>query len=205
MSEITTQFRTTSRLDRCADTESGRYALSSVHVCPTTESGKVRLTATDGRVLASARVDGFTDQALLCPREVMPRKKSGGTVEKNFVWRNTDGKWTSEQPDGRFPSVADVFTSVDNGYLQLCLDARLLSNLAEALSDGESNTVKLLLQPPAQGSIQIKAMIGVLGSNTSAIGLLAPVSSDEDGHVRYNAEIDKLRADWKLQTSGKED
>lgn len=141
------------RIDRCCDTESARYALRFVQVTPDPDDpDMVYAAATDARCLAITHLEGASPTEMLIPREALAKRAGdlGGSVEttdgKTFTFCKVKQKGNNElrtvtvdEPAGRFPQSQDIMALVDGDYLQVSLDVEMLTRLADAVGRNEEH------------------------------------------------------------------
>jgi len=200
MSHIVTK----TRIAAACDEESTRYALGSVQAVPAGKD-RVWLTATDGRCFAAVETDGTLDDGPeLIPAKVFPTRKAhfpkcipAALDRTNGVWKNNRKTPTIAEPsDGRFPKTADVvkdITEVDASERRtVTIDAKLLLNIQEALSDNDSpekECVTLLLSDNNENSI------GIVGN--AGIGVLMPCSGGDKAGEKWIAQRESYLAAHK--------
>lgn len=138
------------KLENCCAKDGARFALSNVLAFKGGEQSY--LTATNTRVLAVLPIspDGgdFANPTFLPPKAMNANGKAK-RVEVNGEVRTSDGKKTEVYPipneEGFFPGIGHVFRKPTEGYTVLTLNAKLLLDLANAISpDG----VITLFVPP---------------------------------------------------------
>lgn len=213
MSEIRAELTIDRPLSQCCDAIGKRYALSAVHVAPSSESGMVWASACDSKILAVVKQPGMTDVPHLLPGQFAKPAGKGKTVASlNGVWtvsgKNArgvdDGKPAriAAETEGRFPATEHVLPAVDSGCTVLSLDAELLANLAKAISD--DGKVFLLIKSPEDS-------IAVSGSHGIGVIMPASIASQNQTHEQaavrvrdaYNEQRDAYCADLIAAKSGK--
>lgn len=186
------------------DPESSRYNLGDVRAVQG-EQNTVWLSASDGRIAAAVPAEGFVQAPIAIPHEILPHRKKdfgpdGATVTLNGKWTLAPAaRYQPEQPtrecepsghDGRFPAMSDLLHQLPADIV-LCIDARRLLTLAEAINDGKSGNplgcVTLLMQRDDDGTVQ--GGIRVVGD--AGIGLIMPMS-DERGNGRDLARYTEM-------------
>ena len=174
--EIRTKVEITRRIDRTTDSAASRYATgcAEIRAC-NARFGSVYVTTTTCKTLAVNQFECETENTELIPGDLLPKRKKGGKVELNGQWENDNGKWSNYDPDywGKFPNcgsvVEDVLKTVEDEPLSMCIDAKMLAELAEAIG---SNTVRLIFSIDKEES-----------SVFSAIAV-QPTNQDEYNHSR---------------------
>ena len=189
---------------KVCDVESTRYALGAVHVQPAGE-GEVYLAATDSRCLAVVKcpgdVTGYDPESpySLVPSSIFPKN---ATERRSLAYRpatderedatsaiemNGSGKWetpfnrTANRTEGRFPRVLDVMPDCSQPTLSVCIDAKLLLKLSEALTDdGQGIVLHLHAGNNLRPSI-VSTAIGVSGNK--GFGVIMPISLEDRGLI----------------------
>lgn len=194
-----TKFNVDTQIGKVCEESSSRYALGFVRIVPGGK-GEVKALATDGRILAAIDYPGETDAPRMVPADVFP--PTFGDVElirerpsnDDAVWRCGKKCADSNLDVGKFPDVAHVFPSFDEGesYV-LTLDSNLLLTLAKALNTkdkgGHVSLIFTLPKPDKGGGRRdgVDCVIGVLGERGA--GVLMPIESDEGIQKRYAERV----------------
>lgn len=177
----------TSKLEKCAATSPTRYAMDVVYLDLQDKKHPVAV-ATDGKVLAVVPVeleDG--DEAGMIPIEALKEARRGAgrgdtaRIEVNGTLRawGKKGPVTYERPDDvPFPdwrAVTKHEAQTTDKSLRVCLNAKLLLNLAQALG---SDSVELRFQPFDTDNGQVCPMDvrPVQGGVHDAHGVIMPIT-----------------------------
>ncbi len=183
-------------------TDSSRYAINGVEV-RSDGNGAAFITATDGRVLAVRRTEGEVSGAepFVIPGTLLPRRKAGETVSlKDGQLTGLKSRVTDEPMAATFPPCADVIPDVaatgKGGAVKydrcITLSAKLLYNLARAITDGKGNeSLRVSLLLPVNPSKPF-AVLPCGDDSTDSLGVLMPCNgSERQGFVeRYSARRD---------------
>ena len=200
--EIRTRVEITRRIDRTTDKAASRYCTGCAEVRSKPNSGNVYVTTTTCKTLAINQFEGSTENTELIPPTVIPKTKTGATVELNGQWENNRGKFASYDPDywGKFPNcgsvVEDVLDTVSNPNYSMCLNAKMLAELAESLGSDEVRLVfKMDKDEPA-----VANAIAVQPANVDesrSFGVIMPMWN---GDTR-NEHIKQLASDMQSYVS----
>ncbi len=177
MSEYTIKnLNVDTRIDRCTDADSSRYALGGVRMVRESET-EATLYATDGKCLAvtKASADHIDDSysIVAIPPKAIPRRansarKTYRRLSLNGRWENGDGKLCDMVDDcGRFPNIGQIMPDVSAEDTLIHIDVNLLANLAESITDaGKPLVLTLCVKDPQHA-------IGVIGSH--GVGVIMPL------------------------------
>ena len=156
-------------LSKCCDADTQRYALCGARATP--GDGVVYLAATNGKVAAVVEVQGELDAQTLIPGCVC---KPGVVTGQPGDWRHAKGKKLTaslDRVEGVFPPLQEAL-KLRKVALAVRLDARLLADLAKAVTEGESAGRVTLLIDDADHAV------GVVGNK--GIGAIMPLSHGDD-------------------------
>lgn len=192
MSEVRTEVKIESRIDKSTEKDATRYALGHVLVTPATDES-VWLSATNSRILAIVEAEGTTDEERLIPSAVLPTRKAGSTVRLNGQWESSDGKFCPvESEPGRFPRMESVIPQVQNDYFATVrLNAKYLMNLVDSIGQiehhGSEGITLLIPQPNKDGEIvDAVSVLGRLG-----IGVIMPVNHSREADREQYIDVSK--------------
>lgn len=195
-------------LRQCCDAGSSRYALSCAEFTPNGEGGF--LAATDGRqcVVVSCGAKGMTERALV-PCGVLPQTppRSSGKRPREYRVERCNGKWYGEEfskdlpsgkkilasrsVEGKFPSLEAAIPEFPKDCLAISISARLLANVAKAITSKDNcDIVTLLITKP-------DCAIGVVADQ--GIGIVMPAVQEYDTRRR---QFHEKRADY-MKARGK--
>jgi len=178
--------------------ERTRYSIDCLKI----EGG--RAIATDGRILAVSPVESDGDGYI--PKACLPGKTGGEVVISNGETRlSVKGKVKAVEPsagDISFPPFAAVMpevtetipvSTVEEGtqYLRFALNAKSLSNLAEAVA-GENGVIEMLI-PDKPNKPAVIVGHDAYGGRGTGVGVIMPANSEIDPVVAYSKIRDELR------------
>lgn len=144
MSDVSHKFTVSTSIATLCDKESGRFALSGVHVAPAADGGAVSLVATDGRRLAATIEEGSATRPAIVRGDALKVSSRPIGAELNGALKvSTPGakrgapaqvlEYATGEVDGRFPRHADVFPNDVADYVFIALDYDFLSKMAAAI------------------------------------------------------------------------
>ena len=159
MSDIKTQFSVKTQIASICEDGSRYSAMDCLHVMRSADksSASVYLTATDGRILAVNRTDGFLNieqdskpVAFSAPRKIAKRKrtKADTNVKLNGHWENNNGQFEeSGLPNGRFPDVIGAVEPPESadGSNSVTLCVTLLRKLLDSVVDHNDEDQEIVL------------------------------------------------------------
>ena len=181
-----------SNIKNVLDKESSRYALGNAVFCATSETeGKV--FATNGRAVSVTPIEIKDNKLELydckngIPSHVVPTTKSKPNLyldTDNRTIKNDKHVTDSYELEGRFPKMRDVFSgcleTIDRAdrTIDLSIDAKLLFDLAIAITPYGENKIITLQLAIDDDTKQIRDSIPVAGKN--GLGIIMPCCSDND-------------------------
>lgn len=207
-SPISVRITPTIKLLQCTDQESSRYALSALQIVPILETEQVQLgidskgqpttetqpanrvyaIACDSRSLAIVQQPGLAaDIALLPAKLADPAKaKHVKTVSLNGQWQaDTTSIKTQETAsvtkpicEGRFPRVTDVIPRSDYSSIVIRLDAKILANLAAALTNDESKGIDLIIPTTTKDGRVVFSEDPVAVQGANGFGVIMPLGRE---------------------------
>ena len=193
-----------SNIKNVLDKESSRYALGNAAFCATSDT-KGKVFATNGRAVSVTPIDikdnklEFYDCRNGIPSHVVPTTKSKRNLYLNTeteTIKNDKHVIDSYKYEGRFPKMRDVFsgcleTQRAKRTIDLTLDAKLLLDLATAITPYSENKIITLQLAIDDDTTQILDSIPVDGKN--GLGIIMPCRADEEKKsINYNTINDQL-------------
>lgn len=177
------------KIAKCTDSNSGRYALGNVMVAPA-DSGAF-LVAGDGAHFAIVKCPGDVDKTTAIPAKAV---RPGEIEQEGDHWKTTSGvgsrsqKTTlvsnSEVTSGLYPKIGNVLERVNPDWQTVCIDATLLKQLADAINTLQG--IVTLFVREEGGPIM------VIGEN--GIGVIGPCNEHTDQSMsNFNAMVDEFR------------
>jgi hypothetical protein len=231
-SPISVSVNPTVKLLQCTDQESSRYALSAVQIVPILETEQVQIgidsagspvtetqpanrvyaVTCDSKTLVVVQQPGIAADIALLPGSLSgPAKaKHAKTVQLNGQWESqTTHVKTLETTSvtkpvckGRFPRVQDVLPRLNYTSIVVRLDAKLLANMAAALTNDELKGVDLIIDTVNKDGRVVfsESPIAVCGVN--GFGVIMPLGMEgTDGAAEHaEAAVDKYESDRKAFT-----
>jgi len=164
------------RQTACVDHESSRYDLEYAYAVPASDGG-AWIVSTDARCAAFSRsAESDIDQMHAIDPSILGRKKRSQKLAITGESATLDGEPVPRASYESFPHLDTVIRSAADdmqGRRRVKIDAKLLSNIATATSDGDADgIIELWL------SIDWRQPIVVAGN--TGVGLLMPMYSGYD-------------------------
>lgn len=184
-----------SRVHLASDPESTRFALGGVHLHPA--EGCVIAAATDTRILAITRQDGYVSEECIIPKDAAIVKSnekhcsvhiSDTKCERHATDRkNSKSVTTFPLVEGRFPDYIRCVPFDVRQYARVHLNKKYLCTLLEALVNPtlpESGNITLFLNPEDKDITT--AVVVVMDGN---VGLIMPNTCDDNAQVETFVNI----------------
>lgn len=209
----TVKFEYSAPVGLSCDPDAGRFALAGVHVCAA-DTGKVWITATNGRVLQAAKVTGEAETPLIVRGEKLKagRKHEANSTLKVYAkpTRNNsamnvaalEAEYPQGSIDGRFPNCAAVMPEVTaETHIAVKLDPLLLAQF-KALVDDTDDACGITLYIP-KPEAKVSSTVAVKG--IKGIGCIMPladagrVTNWQETQVRHINEFLAAKAEYEKQ------
>lgn len=216
MSTISHQITgATTRIDKCCDPESMRFAIGGILVTPRSpdtqavnvkgvRSGSpatVFLTATDTRILAVTTAEGTASAPAMMPPQMIAKRKAKRSftpaITLNGEWRVSDTVAPANSIEGRFPRAESVLPHVDGETcLVVSFNADYLAKLAAGITTDGCVTLHIGIPQGKRFGMGSDSPIAVMGD--AGFGVLMPhAAGDEPRELKcaaYRAAVEEYRA-----------
>ena len=193
MSEVKAEVTFTTRIDKCTDRGSSRYAMDTVVLVPVPDDDTtVYAAACDSRCAVVVPCEGRADAVYQVPPEVQPHKRHKGGLKTtlNGRWETSEGKFCETGEERRFPDLCGVMPDAEDMRV-VTLDVRLLANMADAMG---VDRLSLLIAPESETKDQTQCVrtavvaIPVMDNHTESLadgfGIVMPIHGDHAATVR---------------------
>ena len=181
--EVRAQIHLDRRMGKVVAAKHSHYAIAGVLVVPGDDES-VYAVATDGTCAALARCKGHSDAKHILPAELLPTRAraAGYDFALNGDW--TCEKLSAPEVDGHFPRLRDVIPEAVPGCRAVSINARLLCNLADSITD--TGAVTLIFPDNPNRPILVVPARTQGDDLPDSLGVIMPTEEDGDPLKRAN-------------------